>query len=129
MNDRVLNDPPRPDLAHRLARNFGWLSLQELAIRLLGLATVALLGAFMSTVDTHLNLGASYMVNDIYRRFLVKGGAQTQVEGNSPERHVIIAFPDRQTAIDWYNSEAYQRILPIALSSSSRDIVIVDGVD
>ena len=38
---------------------------------LLGLATVALLGAFMSTVDTHLNLGASYMVNDLYRRFLV----------------------------------------------------------
>jgi uncharacterized protein (DUF1330 family) len=62
-------------------------------------------------------------------RFLVKGGAQTQVEGNSPERHVIIAFPDRQTAIDWYNSDAYQRILPIALSSSSRDIVIIDGVD
>jgi len=38
---------------------------------LLGLAVVALIGAFMSTIDTHLNLGASYMVNDIYRRFLV----------------------------------------------------------
>ena len=62
-------------------------------------------------------------------RFLVKGGAQTQIEGNSPDRHVIIAFPDRQAALDWYNSDAYQRILPIAVSSSERDIVIVDGVD
>jgi hypothetical protein len=26
----------------------------------------------MSTIDTHLNLGASYIVNDIYKRFLVK---------------------------------------------------------
>lgn len=39
MNGQPVNDAQRPDLAHRLARNFGWLSLQELAIRLLGLAT------------------------------------------------------------------------------------------
>lgn len=62
-------------------------------------------------------------------RFLVKGGAQTQVEGLCPDRHVIIEFPDRQRALDWYNSKEYQRILPIALSSSERDIVIVDGLE
>ena len=61
-------------------------------------------------------------------RFLVKGGAQTVVEGHGPGRHVIIEFPDRQTALDWYNSEAYRRILPLALAASSRDLVIVDGV-
>ena len=61
-------------------------------------------------------------------RFLVKGGAQTQLEGNSPDRHVIIEFSDRQSALDWYNSDAYRRILPIALSSSERDIVVVDGI-
>lgn len=62
-------------------------------------------------------------------RFLVKGGGQTQLEGNSPDRHVIIEFPDRDTALDWYNSDAYRRILPIALNSSERDIVVVDGTD
>ncbi len=36
----------------------------------LGLMMAAILAAFMSTVDTHINLGASYFVNDIYRRFL-----------------------------------------------------------
>lgn len=61
-------------------------------------------------------------------RFLVKGGAQEVLEGHGPDRHVIIEFPDRDTALKWYNSDAYQRILPIALSSSERDIVIVDGI-
>lgn len=37
---------------------------------LLGLVVVCLVGAFMSTIDTHLNLGASYIVNDIYKRFI-----------------------------------------------------------
>lgn len=36
---------------------------------LLGLAFTSLMAAFMSTVDTHLNWGASYLVNDIYLRF------------------------------------------------------------
>ncbi|SLN11916.1 hypothetical protein PEL8287_00294 [Roseovarius litorisediminis] len=61
-------------------------------------------------------------------RFLAKGGAQTQLEGNCPDRHVIIEFPDHETALAWYNSDAYRRILPIALSSSERDIVVVDGI-
>ena len=39
---------------------------------LLGLVVVGLVGAFMSTIDTHLNLGGSYIVNDIYKRFFVK---------------------------------------------------------
>ncbi len=61
-------------------------------------------------------------------RFLAKGGDQDVLEGNCPDRHVIIEFPDRQTALDWYSSEAYRRILPIAQSSSERDIVVVDGI-
>ena len=62
-------------------------------------------------------------------KFLVKGGNQTQLEGNSPERHVIVKFDNHQAAIDWYNSEEYGKILPIALSSSVRDIVVVDGME
>jgi SSS family solute:Na+ symporter len=37
---------------------------------LLGLLLVSFFAAFMSTIDTHLNWGASYLVHDIYRRFL-----------------------------------------------------------
>ncbi|MFZ9886568.1 MAG: sodium:solute symporter family protein [Myxococcota bacterium] len=37
---------------------------------LLGLVIASLLAAFMSTIDTHTNWGASYLVQDVYRRFL-----------------------------------------------------------
>lgn len=37
---------------------------------LLGLVAASLLAAFMSTIDTHVNLAASFFVNDIYRRFV-----------------------------------------------------------
>jgi Na+/proline symporter len=37
--------------------------------------------AYMSTVGTHLNWGASYLVGDIYRRFLRRG---------APERHYVL---------------------------------------
>ena len=37
---------------------------------LVGLALVALMGAFMSTVSTHINWGASYITNDFYLRMV-----------------------------------------------------------
>lgn len=38
-----------------------------------GLLLVGMLAALASTVDTHLNWGASYWTNDIYRRFICEG--------------------------------------------------------
>lgn len=38
-----------------------------------GLMLVGMLAALASTVDTHLNWGASYWTNDLYRRFLCEG--------------------------------------------------------
>jgi SSS family transporter len=35
-----------------------------------GILIVSFLAAFMSTIDTHLNWGASYLINDIYKRFI-----------------------------------------------------------
>ena len=40
-----------------------------LPVGLLGLVVASLLAAFMSTIDTHVNLAASYYVNDLHRRF------------------------------------------------------------
>lgn len=37
---------------------------------LLGLVVASLLAAFMSTIDTHTNWGASYLVQDVYLRFI-----------------------------------------------------------
>ncbi|MFH0921773.1 MAG: sodium:solute symporter family protein [Fibrobacterota bacterium] len=45
-------------------------------IGLKGLMVSALMAAYMSTVSTHLHLGVSYLVNDIYQPYLVKGRSQ-----------------------------------------------------
>jgi len=39
---------------------------------LLGLVVASLAAAYMSTISTHLNWGASYIVDDFYRRFFVR---------------------------------------------------------
>jgi SSS family solute:Na+ symporter len=36
-----------------------------------GIMVAAMLAAFMSTIDTHLNWGASYLVNDVYEPYIV----------------------------------------------------------
>jgi SSS family solute:Na+ symporter len=44
--------------------------LTLLPVGLLGLVAAGLIAAFMSTMSTQLNLGASYLVNDFYQRFI-----------------------------------------------------------
>ena len=46
-----------------------------LPVGLKGLMVAAMLAAFMSTVATHINWGASYLVNDLYKRFLFRRGS------------------------------------------------------
>ena len=41
-----------------------------------GLMVAAFLAAFMSTVGTQLNWGCSYLVNDLYKRFMVRGATE-----------------------------------------------------
>ncbi|MEM8868753.1 MAG: DUF1330 domain-containing protein [Pseudomonadota bacterium] len=60
--------------------------------------------------------------------FLVKGGPMKQLEGDGPDRHVVVRFDTMAAAEAWYASDAYQKILPIALSNSHRDIVLVEGI-
>ncbi|MBU8870753.1 MAG: Na+:solute symporter [Gemmatimonadales bacterium] len=53
--------------------------LKVLGPGLLGLVLVSFFAAFMSTIDTHLNWGASYLVNDIYRRFVRPDASEKEV--------------------------------------------------
>src|SRR6266481_6744927 len=41
-----------------------------------GLMIAAFLAAFMSTMGTQLNWGTSYLVNDLYRRFMIRDGSE-----------------------------------------------------
>ena len=63
-------------------------------------------------------------------KFVVRGGQATIIEGDWPfERTVILEFPSRADAEGWYNSPAYQAILPLRLASMTCNAIIVDGVD
>jgi uncharacterized protein (DUF1330 family) len=62
-------------------------------------------------------------------KFLARGGKLTVREGTWPhERTVLVEFPSREAAEGWYDSPAYQKILPLRLKSSTANFVIVDGV-
>lgn len=45
----------------------------------LGMMIASLLGAFMSTVDTHINWGASYLVSDLFLRIVPKASDRAQL--------------------------------------------------
>ena len=61
-------------------------------------------------------------------QFLVRGGALSIVEGEWPyPRLVIIEFPSRAVAENWYRSPEYQKLLPMRLRSTTGNFVIVDG--
>jgi solute:Na+ symporter, SSS family len=44
-----------------------------------GIMVAAMLAAYMSTLDTQLNWGASYLVNDLYQPFIRKSAAQKEL--------------------------------------------------
>lgn len=67
-----------PDLADaELA--YPLMMLDFLPTIILGLVVASLIAAFMSTVSTSINWGASYLTNDLYRRFFVPDASQAQL--------------------------------------------------
>ena len=64
------NEGERIEFREDRERSYPALIKDVLPKGLVGLALVALMGAFMSTVSTHINWGASYIANDFYLRFI-----------------------------------------------------------
>ena len=61
-------------------------------------------------------------------RFLVRGGRSEAPEGPMKDRHVVIEFPDYETARACYHSDAYQEVARIRKANALSDIVIVEGM-
>ena len=55
------------------------LMLDYLPAGLLGLVVASLVAAFMSTVSTQINWGASYLTNDLYKRFMHPDATQAEL--------------------------------------------------
>jgi uncharacterized protein (DUF1330 family) len=61
-------------------------------------------------------------------QFVARGGNLTVLEGEWPHpRLVIIEFPSRTAAEDWYQSAEYRKIISLRLKSSVGNLAIVDG--
>lgn len=58
----------------------------------LGLVVASLIAAYMSTIGTHLNWGASYVVNDFYKRFMNNQASEQQLVGLGRVCTVILMF-------------------------------------
>ena len=50
------------------------------------------------------------------------------LEGAWPGAVVLMRFPSMNNAMTWYNSPAYQRILPLRVNNAVSDMVLVDEV-
>jgi solute:Na+ symporter, SSS family len=69
-------------------------------VALRGVMLAAFAAAYMSSVGTQLNWGASYLVNDFYRRFLVRGGSESHYVRVAQAATVFVMLAS--CAVTWY---------------------------
>ena len=50
------------------------------------------------------------------------------VEGAWPGAVVLMEFPSREAATNWYNSAAYQAILPLRVKNAISDMILIDQI-
>lgn len=63
-------------------------------------------------------------------RLIVRGGECEVLEGQAPpSRTVVIEFPDRQAAVDWYNGAAYVEARKVREGAADANMYVVDGYD
>jgi SSS family solute:Na+ symporter len=65
-----------------------------------GVMIAAFAAAYMSSVGTQLNWGASYLVNDFYRRFLVRGAGEKHYVRVSQAATVLVMLAS--CVVTWY---------------------------
>ncbi|GAB5097008.1 DUF1330 domain-containing protein [Caballeronia sp. HLA56] len=61
--------------------------------------------------------------------FIIHGERPEMREGAWKGDLIVIAFPDLAQVRAWYESDAYQRILPLRTKHASSAVFFIDGVD
>ena len=73
--------------------------------------------------------GAPATIEGFGGRYLARAGAVEIREGDwSPERLVILEFPDVDAARGWYESPEYQELLAIRQRAAEGELVITEGL-
>lgn len=61
-------------------------------------------------------------------KFIVRGGDVLTLEGDVETRRVVVVeFPSKQAAQDFYNSEAYQAAINVRKDAAEAQFIVVDG--
>ena len=63
-------------------------------------------------------------------RYLVRGGDPVVLEGSPPAtRSVILEFPSRKSATEWFQGDDYQAIRELRMNAANASVLLVDGYE
>lgn len=62
-------------------------------------------------------------------RFLVQGGAPSQIEGReaAPDAAIILEFPTREAAMSFWQGEEFVPLVKLRNTGSSMEAMVLDG--
>lgn len=62
-------------------------------------------------------------------RFIIHGGPKHMLEGDFADDLIVIAFPDLESARNWYASSVYQDIKALRSRNAEGEVFLIEGVD
>ena len=70
------------------------------------------------------------MVEKFGGKYLIKGGKidAKQTDLWKPKRIVLVKFPNKSSALKWYNSVEYRALKNLRLNNGSSNILFIEGV-
>ena len=70
------------------------------------------------------------MIESYGGEYLIRGGEIDALETNlwEPTRMVLVKFPNKEIAMEWYNSDEYKPYKSIRLDNASSNILMVEGL-
>ena len=70
------------------------------------------------------------MVEKFGGKYLIKGGKIDAKETDlwKPTRIVLVQFPNKISALNWYNSEEYRPLKNLRLNNANSNILFIEGV-
>lgn len=95
--------------------------LHVLPVGLRGMMISALIAAFISTISTLFNWGSSYIVNDLYRRFLVRNATDTHYVRISRLATLLVALAGITISLQ---AENIQQLLEIFYVAGSGAVIV-----
>ena len=73
--------------------------------------------------------GTPALVAKYGAKFLARGGDVVTLEGEKEERRIVlIEYPSKEKALEFYHSDEYAEQLAIMKVSGTRDFILVDGI-